>query len=257
MNSSTGPEPGEPGGPLHEEPAARRPLWVDLTLLAFALIILMTLIALGNWQIQRLGWKLDLIEAVETRAFQEPTLPPTGPVTADDHAYLRVVVEGRYRHRLSRRVKALTELGGGAWLLTPLQTATGHVWINRGFIPMGVAESDLTRPDGPLRVEGLLRITEPDGTLLEKNDPKAGRWFSRDVEALTADVGLRDTERFFIDADHQGAVDAWPRGGLTQIAFRNSHLAYALTWYAMALLWAGAIAFVIYDRRRNAEPDRA
>ena len=56
---------------------------------------------------------------------------------------------------------------------------------------------------------------------------------------------------YFIDADHMEAEDAWPRGGLTQVKFRNSHLSYALTWYAMAALFLGAMIYVIRDRMRH------
>ncbi|MGB9108628.1 MAG: SURF1 family cytochrome oxidase biogenesis protein, partial [Telluria sp.] len=31
-----------------------------------------------------------------------------------------------------------------------------------------------------------------------------------------------------------------PQGGLTVVGFHNSHLAYAVTWYALALMVAGA-----------------
>lgn len=36
-----------------------------------------------------------------------------------------------------------------------------------------------------------------------------------------------------------------PIGGLTVVTFRNSHLVYALTWYALAIMSAGAIYFVL------------
>ena len=209
------------------------------------------MVLLGNWQMQRLDWKLNLIEAVESRAFGAPVAAPRGPVTEDEHAYLRVDVTGRFRHDLSRKVKALTELGGGHWLLTPLQTESSAIWINRGFVPSGSDRGDWLEPEGLQRVEGLLRISEPNGTLLQKNDPAAGRWYSRDVEALNEDVGLIVAESYFIDADHAAGPEDWPRGGLTVVDFRNTHLSYALTWYAMAVLFFGAIVYVIRDRLKQ------
>ncbi len=44
-------------------------------------------------------------------------------------------------------------------------------------------------PDGPLRVSGLLRMSQPMGAFLRRNDPLAGRWFSRDNAANAADLG--------------------------------------------------------------------
>lgn len=228
-----------------------RPLWVDVTILSLASVVFVVMLSLGTWQVQRLSWKLDLIETVEARAFGEPVEAPFGAVTTEDHAYLRVKTqEGIFLHDVSRRVKALTEIGAGSWLMTPLQTDSRVIWINRGFVPAGSQASDWSTPERPVSVTGLLRITEPGGTVLEKNDPVAGRWFSRDVAALSDAAGLGRTAGYFIDGDHFGSDESWPRGGLTQITFRNAHLSYALTWYAMALLFLGAMIYLIRDRIR-------
>ena len=40
-------------------------------------------------------------------------------------------------------------------------------------------------------------------------------------------------------------------GGLTVIAFPNSHLVYALTWYGMALMLAGAMVYLLRSGRRD------
>mgnify|MGYP001790877977 FL=1 len=229
-----------------------RPLWVDVTILIFAAVVFLTMLSLGIWQVQRLQWKVDLIETVEARAFGDPVEAPFGTVTEDDHAYLRVVTaDGVFMNDQSQRVKALTELGAGSWLMTPLQTDTRIIWINRGFVPTGSREAGWTKPDGPISVTGLLRLTEPDGTMLEKNDPDQGRWFSRDVAALSSEAGLGRTAAYFVDAEHTGGADSWPRGGLTQVNFRNSHLSYALTWFAMAALFLGGMVYVIRDRVRH------
>ena len=76
-------------------------------------------------------------------------------------------------------------------------------------------------------------------------------WVSRDVAALSAVAAIDNAAPYFIDADHMGAPADWPRGGMTIIHFRNAHLSYALTWYAMALLFLGAMVYVIRDRLRD------
>ena len=101
-----------------------------------------------------------------------------------------------------------------------------------------------------IRITGLLRLVEPDGTLLQANDPAQNRWYSRDVAAFSDYLGLPQPAPFFIDADHAGTPDAWPRGGLTRLDFRNNHLQYALTWYAMALLLVAGTGYVIWLARR-------
>ena len=56
---------------------------------------------------------------------------------------------------------------------------------------------------------------------------------------------------YFIDADAGPDPGAWPRGGLTEVRFRNHHLVYALTWFALAALVAGALALLWRDGRRS------
>lgn len=226
----------------------RRPLWVDAIILGLALVIFVTMVGLGNWQVRRLAWKLDLIEAVETRASAEEVPAPVGTVTEEEDEYRRLEVTGVFDYAQTRKVKAVTDLGLGNWLLTPLDAGNQVLWINRGFIPLNF-EGELQEPTGPQRITGLLRTTEANGTLLESNDPSAERWVARDVDQLSRAAGIR-AGSYFIDADHLTAPGTWPRGGLTIVDFRNSHLSYALTWYAMALLFFAAMVYVIWDRRR-------
>lgn len=223
----------------------------DWALLSLGLLCVVVLTALGNWQIDRLAQKRALIAAVEKRAFGQPVPAPIGRVDLDDADYLRVHATGLLRHDLAVRVKALTDFGAGHWLMVPLQTPSTHIWINRGFIPARSEPPKWHMPEGRIRINGVLRVSEPDGTLLESNDPANGRWYSRDVAALSNNVGLSQAAAFFIDAAHHGPEETWPRGGLTKLQFRNSHLSYAATWYAMALLLFGALVYAVYDFRLN------
>ncbi|MEM6824236.1 MAG: SURF1 family cytochrome oxidase biogenesis protein, partial [Pseudomonadota bacterium] len=136
----------------------------------------------------------------------------------------------------------------GSWVMSPLHTDLGIVWVNRGFVASSREPSHLWTAM-PEKIVGLLRPTEPLGTLLERNDPASKRWVSRDTRAMSDALGLGATQPFFIDADHIGDPEDWPRGGMTILKFRNTHLSYALTWYAMAILLLGAVVAVIRRKR--------
>lgn len=222
-------------------------------LVAAALAVFALLIGLGVWQVQRLFWKLDLIARVETRLAAAPQ-PAPGPdewpaLSAKSAEYRRVTVTGSYARGQDRRVKAVTERGPGFWVMTPLRSPEGWlVLVNRGFIPAGTPDGtpDLAPPAGPVSLSGLLRMSQPGGAFLRRNDPQGGRWFSRDTVAIGADLGLADLAPYFIDAEAGPDAQALPMGGLTVVRFRNSHLVYAVTWFALAALWAG---WLIYLRR--------
>ena len=83
--------------------------------------------------------------------------------------------------------------------------------------------------------------------MLRANDPLSDRWYSRDVAAIAATRSLTDVAPYFIDADAASSLPDGPVGGLTVIAFPNNHLIYAITWYALALMLAGGITYVIRD----------
>nr|WP_268939175.1 SURF1 family protein [Paracoccus aerius] len=209
----------------------------------------MVLMGLGVWQVQRLAWKTDLITRVDARVAADPVpAPPPAEwagLTAENAEYRRVSVGGEYRPDSDVLVQAVTERGAGFWVMTPLVTEDGWtVLVNRGFVAAD-RRDDRPLPQGPQAVTGLLRLSQPDGAFLRANDPDAGRWYSRDTQAIAATLGLPDVAPYFIDADRAG--DAQPIGGLTVIAFRNSHLTYALTWFAMA---GGLLVLVAYALRR-------
>ena len=96
---------------------------------------------------------------------------------------------------------------------------------------------------------GLLRLTEPKGAFLRSNDPGDDRWYSRDVAAIAAARGLSDVAPYFVDADATPNLGGLPVGSLTVIAFPNNHLVYAITWYGMALMLAGAVIYVLRGGR--------
>lgn len=227
-------------------------------LAAFAILLAVAFtgfIALGVWQVQRMAWKHDLIARVDARVHAQPVPAPARaqwPAVSDaDDAYRRVSVTGRFVPGMEVRTQAVTELGAGAWLVAPLLTESGdYVLINRGFVPAGKAAADA--PTGTVAVQGLLRTSEPAGGFLRRNDPAHGRWYSRDVAAIARAHGL-PAERvapFFIDAARDPASDGWPRGGMTVVKFRDSHLSYALTWFGMALLTLVGGVFLFASERR-------
>ncbi|GJE80356.1 SURF1 family protein [Methylorubrum thiocyanatum] len=213
-------------------------------------------LGLGTWQVERRVWKLALIDRVEARIHAEP-VPAPGPeewagLTAASAEYRRVRLTGRFAHDRATLVQALSERGAGFWVLVPLVTDRGFtVLVNRGFVPTEARERSARaagEPEGEVTLTGLLRLSEPGGGFLRRNDPAADRWYSRDVAAIATARGIDGPTAvapYFVDADGAPNPGGLPMGGLTVVAFHNNHLVYALTWYALALMTAGALIFVL------------
>lgn len=200
--------------------------------------------ALGVWQVQRLAWKRDLIARVDARIHAAP-VPAPRAATRDDE-YRRVTTNGIFLHDRSALVLASTVRGAGYWVLTPLRHPDGTIlMVNRGFVPPD-AKTHYDRPNGPVQITGLIRLTEPGGGFLRANNPAADRWYSRDVAAIASARRLAPAvTSYFIDAQAGSSPGRLPIGGLTVVSFPNNHLQYAITWFALAIMTVGAYIIVM------------
>lgn len=231
-------------------------LWRIMVVTVF-MFLFAGFMGLGIWQVQRLAWKTALIQRVDTRIHASPIDAPAPDVviTRDNHEYLRVKASGRFRHDLETPVKAVSDLGPGWWIMTPLETDRGFtVLVNRGFVPSEMKTPD-TRPPAPeqANVTGLLRLDEGHSGFMRDNDPAANNWYAREVKAILDARGVTGkTSSYFIDAqpDVNSAPDAFPRAGLTVVRFANSHLVYALTWFGLAAGSLFGMVLVLRERRR-------
>ncbi len=154
-----------------------------------------------------------------------------------DAEYLKVRATGRFDHGKETLVDALTERGKGYWVLTPLRTADRTLLVNRGFVPSDRAKpatratgqvggrGDGHRPHSPDRARRPLPSRQPAG--------RGPLVFARRRRHRRAPAASRRVAPFFIDADAAPNPGGLPIGGLTVVRFRNSHLVYALTWFAL------------------------
>ncbi|CAN5226355.1 SURF1 family protein [soil metagenome] len=228
-------------------------------LCALAALASAGVVALGIWQLERRVWKLDLISQIDRRV-GAPLVDAPGParwpvITASTDAYRHVRAAGTWLTGRDTLVQAVTALGSGYWLMTPLRTDPGFViLINRGFVPPDYKTAGDSGAGSRAEISGLLRITEPKGGFLRSNDAAADRWYARDIAAIAEARGLTDVAPYFIDAAATPG-GAPPVGGLTVINLPNNHLVYAITWFVLAAM-AGA-AGVHLVRGERARVDRA
>ena len=236
----------------------KRPFAGLIALNLVAILVVAGLAGLGTWQIQRRAWKHELIAKVEARVHAAPVpAPPAGArVTAEADAYRHVRLTGTYLPERTTLVQAVTVLGGGFWVLTPLRsTEAGTVLVNRGFVPADRRDPSGWAPvAGETTVTGLLRISEPGGGFLRSNDPVGNRWYSRDVAAIAEARGLTDVAPYFIDAD--AGTRSLPVGGLTVVDFPDNHLVYAITWFVLAAMTLAAALFADLSFARRRAPER-
>jgi surfeit locus 1 family protein len=142
----------------------------------------------------------------------------------------------------------------GYHVITPLAVVSGHVLVNRGWIPLD-RKSPATRKvgnvEGAVTVEGYLRAETGPGWFTPDNEPGKNFWFYVDIAAMAKAHGIVSVERFYVEAGPAENPGGFPIGGVTRFEIPNDHLQYAITWYAMALI--GIVIYLLYHRRRARE----
>ena len=236
------------------------------------------LIALGNWQWQRMHWKQGLIVSLKQAATAKPIrmrkVPSEAMITADDLKALqfrRATVTGTFLHDLQMHVWAPGP-GGAAWsVVTPLQlrpsVAAGsqsasaratHLFVIRGTV-LAAQKDPAKRKSGEVLGEqtltGRIRLDQPNTWANEPNIKK-NEWFTRDLKAMTArlQASIKDTVRigpFFLEVN-QPSNAAAPKPDLKALNLSNRHLEYALTWWALAATLLAVFAAFAIGRLKTA-----
>jgi surfeit locus 1 family protein len=165
-------------------------------------IIPLTAFILGCWQVQRLGWKTDLVARFEDRL----TFPPLElPLRIDESMldafdYRRVYAKGRLRHDQEMLIgPRILDGEEGYTVITPLERTDerGNVhkilccrgWIKKDTAPQWFRKNSGGLPEGEVMIEGLLRIPPKGNMFTPKNEPEKGKWFFPSVEEMAEYTG--------------------------------------------------------------------
>lgn len=223
----------------------------------FAIIGLVILIGLGNWQMERMAWKANLIELVNeriespSRSFEE-VLKLTKNL--EDIRFQPVTVRGVFDHSQERHY-FLPYKGKIGWhIITPLKMQSGQiVLIDRGFVPDELKDAS-RRPKGLVEgeqvIDGLVRLSEQGNYFSPPNDVANNKWYVRDIAELYASLGegVKQPLNFMIDQKRLKSSGEWPLPGVTKVEFSDKHFGYALTWYGLALTLIGVFIAFAYSR---------
>jgi surfeit locus 1 family protein len=234
----------------------RPTLWPTL----FTLPVLIVLVGLGIWQLERLQWKEQLIADRTARTTAAPVaLPAAGAsLGADEIAALdfrRAAATGMFLHDRELLLTARTMAGAvGYQIVTPLRLSDGgFLLVNRGWVPED-RKDPASRLEGQVagsvEVDGVMRAPAAQHWLQPDNEPAENVWFWADLPAMAAASGVSErVVPLFLEAGSAPNPGGYPIGGQTRINLPNDHLQYAITWFSLAA--ALAVIYVVYHRRRE------
>lgn len=248
---------------------ARRPRWILSHLLVLVLIV--TMLNLGFWQLGRLDEKTTLNDHIRSRGTLPTesfdTLVPAGSTRAStrDTQWRRVSATGTYRVADELVVSNRTVSGQpGFWVLTPLVESDGSIIpVVRGFVfrpefvTRGIAS--VPAPSGEVTIEGALQASPTSGRFGEE----------RSDSGMVPAISQVDTRRL---AERWGAAvapvylrldagDGAPStdGPLYPVPppplSKGPHLSYAIQWFIFSVI--GLVGYPMILRRQAYGRDRS
>lgn len=217
------------------------------------------MLGLGTWQVQRMGWKADLMQRVAERAASAPVPLPASLDDPNAWEFRPVTLAGRFLNDRELLLLARPRQGqAGYEVVTPLLRADGGgvVLVNRGFVPMDrrdPASRSAGRVEGDATVRGVVRLPQPPGLFQPGNRPGADTWLRVDPPAMAAALSLSGpaaaVAAVVVEALPGQSPGGLPAGIEPRVELPNNHMQYAFTWYALAATLA---AIYVLSQRKNA-----
>ena len=204
------------------------------------------LLSLGVWQVQRLTWKQGILAEIDAKISGAPIALPAAP-NVTTHKYQPVEISGRFVENRIRVLVSQKLIGAGYRIIQPFQTKDRVILIDRGFVKIDQIE-DLRNDQAS--VLGNLHWPDEVDDYTPEPDMKRDIWFARDVTALAdtlnTDPILVIAREITPDSEKVSPIP------ISSSGIPNDHLQYAITWFALAAVWAGMSGlFLIGTRRRK------
>ncbi|KAF7347657.1 SURF1-like protein [Mycena venus] len=176
----------------------RRERWITPTMVLLGFVPIFTF-ALGTWQLQRLQWKVNLIDELEEKLQLQPLSLPKRINRASaaslsaipEFVFRKVFLRGKWDHAHSMLVGPSTRDGvHGAHVLTPLIREDGStIIVDRGFISKEFDLQSVPQDNSEVEILGMLRTSQVRNTFTPDNRPERGEWYWKDLDAMADYAG--------------------------------------------------------------------
>ena len=233
-------------------PLLRRPRWIISHLLVLVLVV--TMVNLGLWQLRRLDERRDANQLIEDRMAAAPVPIDELLGSGTPAEYRRVLVTGTFStvgevYVTNRNLDGLP----GSWLLTPLvRDGAVAVVVNRGFVPRAVIlDPDLASvaaPVGEVTVEGLVFETADGASLGRTGDGEIPELSVADVTTVGEVAGF-DVAPVYVQALSYAPASAadLPSVLPEPVLDEGPHLGYAVQWFIFSTI--GVVGYALVLRR--------
>ncbi|PCJ03246.1 MAG: cytochrome oxidase biogenesis protein Surf1, facilitates heme A insertion [Alphaproteobacteria bacterium] len=220
------------------------PFWgTVLTIIGVAILC-----TLGTWQVQRLQWKSDILDAIEAEyAVDASENLLSQAMLSEEIDFKRGHIVGTYMHDKTVLLQPRMHDGEvGYHVLTPLYLSGAQdiiILVNRGWVPFDwdvLGDDKARKPDGVLKITGMLRSVPRVSSFVPENVPAQSMWYRIDLEQIAVVRGLKGVASNIFYVETEGADEKmYPIAAATRINPNNNHAQYAFFWFAMAVAMVG------------------
>jgi cytochrome oxidase assembly protein ShyY1 len=235
-----------------------RPRW--LAGLALVIVVVVSFVQLGFWQLRRLDERHAYERLVASR-LADPPAPVADALSAGPGAvaFRRVTATGTFDPAHEVVLYGRSQDGQtGNHVLTPLRLDDGSaIAVDRGWVPLAEASPPISvaaPPPGEVRVNGVLfpsEVTDSgEGAAPERTFAKV------DLPRLAAQVPYPLAPVYLLEGGQAPPQDGLPRiAPLPDPAASPPHLSYAIQWFSFAAI--AVLGFAILVRREYRRPSPA
>ena len=236
----------------------------------FALLMVVVLVALGSWQLQRLEWKLVLIEGIEQQGHQ-PVVSISKAIelhrAGKDIDYRPATITGVLDKSKNLRIYTSVDSKVGWTIISPLITDDNiFVLVERGFQPENRAKQvGAVAAMAPTKVTltGYLNThKEQKGPFTPDNDLEKNIWHWWSLSTMTAQLSDEMTTPAapFVFHLSPGAKNTKNRPAFEPIpqpakppGLTNNHLQYAITWFSLAIIVLVMAGYFFWANRKESK----
>jgi surfeit locus 1 family protein len=221
--------------------------------------VVLILLALSIWQVNRYIWKVNLVDQINTQLAADPVPLPAGAIVPEDWQYRRVSVTGTFDHDNELHLFSHADKGRkGFQIITPFRrNIEGDVvLVNRGWVPelrRDPAARKAGLLEGVITLNGIAR--KPWGkswSFMPASNAETNVWLYGELDDMSEKIGTK-VAPVFVEVEATDIPGGFPIGGQTRVTLPNNHFQYAFTWLGLAL--AMIVIFVVYGRTHASRDD--
>ncbi len=204
-----------------------------------------TLVSLGFWQLDRLTWKNDILEKIETQENIDPMSVELD--LSDDTEFQRGYIEGRFMNEPSIHIVPRTFQGKvGYHVLSPFKIKSGQViLVNHGWVEDGSGEDTLLTPR---KIAGYLQTPDMPNSFTPNNNAEQKLWYWVDIDMLE---GMYNASLYNKVVYLESPSSTNPQTFEDLPKPRNKHKQYMMFWFGMSALWLLMSLLVYFKRVKN------